>query len=78
MKKLLFNDTEISGIIGISRSTLQSWRWKGCGPRFKKIGGKVLYEIKELNEFLDSHPTIQSTSQYQNQGVQVDLGRGIK
>lgn len=65
MQKQYLTEKEVSESTGISRSTLQHYRWKGLGPKFKKIGTKVLYSVKDLEEFFDSHPTVQSTSQYQ-------------
>ena len=32
----------------ISRHTLEAWRIKGIGPRFRKIGRRVLYERNDL------------------------------
>ncbi len=34
--------------LGISRHTLEAWRIKGIGPRFRKIGRRVLYEQGDL------------------------------
>lgn len=31
--------------------TLGQWRWKGHGPRFFKLGGKVLYRHEEIDKF---------------------------
>lgn len=33
----------------ISPRTLEQWRWLGKGPRFLKIGGRVLYPDAELD-----------------------------
>ena len=32
-------------------STLASWRTKGIGPRYLKLGGRVLYPVIAVEEF---------------------------
>ena len=36
---------------GMSERTLENWRWKGRGPRFLKIGGRVSYRIEDVEAF---------------------------
>ncbi len=45
-------ETEVGAILRRSRITLSKWRAKGCGPKFVKIGGRVLYESRALAEYL--------------------------
>ncbi|SPH24390.1 hypothetical protein DEA8626_03442 [Defluviimonas aquaemixtae] len=35
----------------ISPRTLEQWRWLGKGPRFLKIGARVLYDEAEIETF---------------------------
>lgn len=35
----------------ISPRTLEQWRWLGKGPRFMKIGARVLYDLREVEAF---------------------------
>jgi len=35
----------------ISHRTLEQWRWQGKGPRFLKIGGRVLYRLADIEDF---------------------------
>ena len=35
----------------ISPRTLEAWRWQGKGPRFLKIGAKVVYPEPEILDF---------------------------
>ena len=37
-----------------TRSTLNVWRHQGRGPRFTKVGRKVLYLGRDLNAYLDA------------------------
>lgn len=38
----------------ISTAQLELWRSQGGGPRFVKMGRKVLYRVGDLREFLDA------------------------
>lgn len=35
----------------ISPATLASWRCRGLGPRYVKVGGRVLYPIAEVEAY---------------------------
>jgi hypothetical protein len=35
----------------ISSRTLEQWRWQGRGPRYLKIGGRVVYRLSDIEEF---------------------------
>ena len=35
----------------ISPRTLEQWRWRGVGPRYLKIGGRVIYPLVEVEAF---------------------------
>ena len=35
----------------ISPRTLEQWRWQGRGPRYLKIGGRVIYPLSEVEAF---------------------------
>ena len=37
--------------LGLTRSTLEHYRWAGGGPSYRKHGGLVLYHIDDLNEW---------------------------
>lgn len=39
----------------LSPRTLEQWRWLGRGPRFLKIGARVLYDEAEIEAFEASH-----------------------
>lgn len=48
---------------GLTRSTLAKRRVYGGGPRFIKIGSRVVYDIRDLDAWLQSHKR-GSTSEY--------------
>jgi hypothetical protein len=35
----------------LSPRTLEQWRWQGRGPRYLKIGGRVVYRISDVEAF---------------------------
>jgi hypothetical protein len=35
----------------ISPRTLERWRWLGQGPRYLKIGGRVVYRLEDIEAF---------------------------
>jgi Helix-turn-helix domain len=35
----------------ISPRTLERWRWLGEGPRFLKIGGRVVYRLQDIERY---------------------------
>lgn len=39
----------------ISPRTLEQWRWLGKGPKFLKIGARVLYREPDVDAFEASH-----------------------
>jgi hypothetical protein len=46
---------------GVSQRTLERWRWLGFGPRYIKVGGRVVYRVDEIEAF-EERQTRQSTS----------------
>jgi predicted DNA-binding transcriptional regulator AlpA len=45
------NQNKLSERWGISPRTLERWRWLGTGPRYHKIGGRVVYRIEDVEEW---------------------------
>lgn len=41
-------EDELSERLRISVRTLQRWRWKGKGPNYLKLGGRVVYRISDV------------------------------
>jgi hypothetical protein len=39
---------------GIPAGTLRAWRCQGIGPRFYKPRGRALYDIADLDEFIQA------------------------
>ena len=54
MQANLLSRFEAATYLGISRSTLARWAMLREGPRYHKIGGKALYKLADLNQYIDS------------------------
>jgi hypothetical protein len=39
----------------VSPRTLEQWRWQGRGPRYLKIGGRVVYRQQDIEAFEADH-----------------------
>jgi len=45
------NQIELAARWNISHRTLERWRWKGEGPQFLKMGGRVVYRLEDVEAF---------------------------
>lgn len=48
----LIDEPTLATRLGVSRSTLQSWRYTGRGPRFIKLGRMVRYRNADIDAYL--------------------------
>ena len=48
------NTEEAAKILGLSPGTLEVWRCRGRGPRYKKIGRRVFYDLNDLETFANA------------------------
>lgn len=62
-RKLYLKPAEAAERLGFSAATLANWRTKGFGPRYIKVGHKVLYPEEELDFFLNKFAPRSSTSE---------------
>ena len=49
--KHTLTDIEVARRLGVSRFTVRSWRLKGIGPRFLKMGRAVRYRAQDVEEY---------------------------
>jgi len=56
------NQIDLARRWSISPRTLERWRWLGQGPRYIKIGGRVVYRVEEVEVF-EAQQTRASTSE---------------
>ena len=47
------SESDAAEYLGISKKTLQRWRFKRRGPAYSKVGGKLVrYSLDDLNLFI--------------------------
>lgn len=68
MSDRLLTTHQASERVGLARATLAKLRITGGGPRFRKIGARVMYPEQELDKWLDSKPLLRSTSDRRAEG----------
>ena len=50
----LLTDAELAALLGASLQTVRNWRWRGEGPRFVKLGGRMVrYRPDDVRAFID-------------------------
>ena len=50
----LLDEREAAAILGASVQTLRNWRWRGEGPRFRKIRMRLVrYRRADLQAFIE-------------------------
>lgn len=59
-----FNQETVAPVTNKSIKTLESERWRGTGIPYRKMGGRVLYQKKDVTKWLESHVLVISTSEY--------------
>lgn len=52
--KQKLNTQEAAAYLGVQPNTLEVWRCKNKGPRYYKLGTRVIYDRDDLDAFLDS------------------------
>jgi len=45
------NQVHLARRWSLSPRTLERWRWLGRGPRYLKVGGRVLYRLHDVEAF---------------------------
>lgn len=54
MHQNLLTTPKAAEYLGLSRNTLNRWRWDGRGPRYLKLGSAVRYRISDLDAFIEA------------------------
>ena len=71
MTPLAVGERDAARLLGVSTRTLFNWRVDGRGPRFVRIGARILYGTDELRRWLDR--AAQAGQQPAEQAVDVAL-----
>jgi excisionase family DNA binding protein len=53
--KRLLTVAEAATYLSLSASTLNKLRVSGGGPRYVKLGGKILYDVRDLDQWIEDH-----------------------
>ncbi len=51
MPKQKLNTAEAAAFFGVRPNTLEIWRCRKKGPKYSKIGSKVMYDIADLEDY---------------------------
>ena len=54
MSETYLNQIDLARRWRISPRTLERWRWLREGPRYLKLGGRVLYRVADIEAFEQS------------------------
>lgn len=54
-RAVLLNVKQAAARVGLSVSTLNKMRLDGSGSRFVKLGRRVLYDARDLDEWISKH-----------------------
>lgn len=52
--KNLLTTPQAADRLGLSPTTLEIWRWRGTGPKFRKLGKAVRYAEEDLDAFVEA------------------------
>ena len=65
VEPLVLRENDAAKLLGMAPATLRSWRKLGGdkGPRFRRFGNAVVYDLEELKRFRDAHPMYRSTTE---------------
>lgn len=51
MSEVCLSQIELAARWKISQRTLERWRWAQEGPRYLKLGGRVIYRLSDVEAF---------------------------
>jgi len=63
-----FTTAEAAEYLRIKPATLEVWRCRGRGPKYQKIGRRVVYDRKFIEEFANDH-TVLTADTYSREKV---------
>ena len=56
------DEIQAAAILGVSRKSMQNWRWRGIGPTFHRFETAIRYEVGELLAYA-AERRVQSTTE---------------
>lgn len=58
----LINEQHLAELTGLRRTAVQHLRRSGKGPPFIKLGSRVLYQLADVQAWLDAHKRTVTTA----------------
>lgn len=52
--KRLYTRAEAAAYLGLAPKTLENWQHQGKGPKHVKIGGRVNYDLVDLDAYIEA------------------------
>lgn len=49
---------EAAAYLRLQPGTLEVWRCRGRGPKYHKIGRRVIYDLQDVQDFASSHTVL--------------------
>ena len=71
MKAICINQIELAVRWKISHRTLERWRWTGEGPKFLKVGGRVVYRLSDIEDY--EQAIVRSSTSYRSHTQETDV-----
>jgi AICAR transformylase/IMP cyclohydrolase PurH len=62
-----FGQETIAPVTNKKVKTLECERYRGLSIPYRKIGGRVLYQKRDVIDWLESHELVTSTSEYKKE-----------
>jgi predicted site-specific integrase-resolvase len=59
----LIDTKKAAEILGVTKTTLESWRWKGIGPEYVSLPKAVRYDERVIREYIANNtrkPSVQA------------------
>jgi hypothetical protein len=51
MSTSYLNQKQLAARWGLSPRTFEGWRWRGVGPAWLKLGGRVVYRLEDILKY---------------------------
>lgn len=48
---IFLTQQELAARFRISQRTLERWRWRKTGPAYIKLGGKIVYDLNDVEAY---------------------------
>lgn len=52
LKKIMLTEEDLSEYFGVKKDTVRKWRITGNGPIYLKVGGRVMYPRKAVQDYV--------------------------